>query len=79
MLKTPHLPPDKEADPGWRRARVTPSLAEVYKTVPITGATGGEKMGVFANPIWLKILAYVIALIIAGLNIWLLLQFFLGV
>jgi manganese transport protein len=36
-------------------------------------------MGEFVNPGWLKILAYVVASIIAGLNIWLLLQFFLGV
>jgi manganese transport protein len=33
-------------------------------------------MGEFANPVWLKALAYAVALVIAGLNIWLLLQFF---
>jgi manganese transport protein len=33
-------------------------------------------MGALVNPFWLKILAYAVALVIAGLNIWLLLQFF---
>jgi manganese transport protein len=34
------------------------------------------KMGEFANPVWLKALAYTVALVIAALNIWLLVQFF---
>ena len=37
-----------------------------------------EKMGEFANPLWLKLLAYAVAFIIAALNIWLLFQFFSG-
>jgi manganese transport protein len=36
------------------------------------------KMGEFVNPVWLKLLAYAVALIIGGLNIWLLFQFFTG-
>jgi manganese transport protein len=32
----------------------------------------------FVNPTWLKALAYMVALVIAGLNIWLLIQFFVG-
>ena len=36
------------------------------------------KMGEFANPVWLKALSYTVAFVIAGLNIWLLLQFFHG-
>ena len=36
------------------------------------------KMGEFVNPVWLKLLAYAVAIIIGGLNIWLLFQFFLG-
>jgi manganese transport protein len=36
------------------------------------------KMGEFVNPVWLKLLAYAVAVIIGGLNIWLLFQFFLG-
>jgi manganese transport protein len=35
-----------------------------------------EKMGEFTNPLWLKLLAYAVAFIIAALNIWLLFQFF---
>jgi manganese transport protein len=35
-------------------------------------------MGEFANPMWLKALAYLVALVIAGLNVWLLIQFFGG-
>jgi manganese transport protein len=33
-------------------------------------------MGEFVNPAWLKALAYFVAFVIAGLNIWLLFQFF---
>jgi manganese transport protein len=36
------------------------------------------KMGEFVNPAWLKLLAYAVAIIIGGLNIWLLFQFFSG-
>jgi manganese transport protein len=33
-----------------------------------------QKMGEFANPLWLKGLAYGVAFLIAGLNAWLLAQ-----
>jgi manganese transport protein len=36
------------------------------------------KMGEFVNRGWLKSLAYLVATVIAGLNIWLLIQFFTG-
>src|ERR671938_650652 len=42
----PAAPPEG----GWRRARVTPSLAEVYRTVPITGSTWWRKILAFAGP-----------------------------
>ncbi len=58
MLKSLVPPPDKEADPGWRRARVTPSLAEVYKSVPITGATWWRKILAFAGPGYLVAVGY---------------------
>src|SRR4029078_6507054 len=32
------------------------------------------KMGEFVNPTWLKLLAYLVATVIAGLNVWLLFQ-----
>jgi manganese transport protein len=34
------------------------------------------KMGAFANPLWLKIMAWGVGLLIAGLNVWLLVQTF---
>ncbi|HVF40654.1 MAG TPA: divalent metal cation transporter, partial [Gemmatimonadaceae bacterium] len=45
-------------DPGWRRARVTPSLAEVYRTVPVTGATWWRKILAFAGPGYLVAVGY---------------------
>jgi manganese transport protein len=33
-------------------------------------------MGEFANPTWLKVLAYLVAIVIASLNAWLLFQTF---
>ncbi len=48
------MPPDK----GWRRARVTPSLAEVYKTVPVTGKTWWRKLLAFAGPGYLVAVGY---------------------
>jgi manganese transport protein len=30
----------------------------------------------FANPLWLKVMAWTVALLIAGLNVWLLVQTF---
>jgi len=44
---------------------------------PLVSFTSDKlKMGEFVNPAWLKALAYVVAGIIVGLNIWLLIQFF---
>ncbi len=58
MLNSLIPPPDKEADQGWRRARVTPSLAEVYKSVPVTGATWWRKVLAFAGPGYLVAVGY---------------------
>jgi manganese transport protein len=38
------------AEPGWRRPRLTPSLAEAYRTIPVTGATWFRKLLAFAGP-----------------------------
>ncbi|HET7457309.1 MAG TPA: Nramp family divalent metal transporter [Gemmatimonadaceae bacterium] len=43
---------------GWRRARVTPSLAEAYRTVPVTGRTWWRKMLAFAGPGYLVAVGY---------------------
>src|SRR5215207_11371082 len=45
-------------DQGWRRARVTPSLAEVYRSVPITGRTWWRKLLAFAGPGYLVAVGY---------------------
>jgi manganese transport protein len=45
-------------EPGWRRARVTPSLAEVYRSVPVTGATWWRKLLAFAGPGYLVAVGY---------------------
>ena len=45
-------------DAGWRRARVTPSLQEVYRSVPVTGATWWRKILAFAGPGYLVAVGY---------------------
>ena len=50
-----------------------------FAVFPLVAFTSNKlKMGELVNPAWLKVLAYAVALVIAGLNIWLLLQFFRG-
>ncbi|MFI5257492.1 MAG: Nramp family divalent metal transporter [Gemmatimonadales bacterium] len=54
-------PPDdaaRPADSGWRRARVAPSLAEVYRSVPVAGATKWKKILAFAGPGYLVAVGY---------------------
>src|SRR5256885_1182661 len=46
------------AKPGWRRARVAPSLAEVYRTVPVTGRSWWRKALAFAGPGYLIAVGY---------------------
>jgi manganese transport protein len=52
--------PDVHLTPGlgWRRARVTPSLAEVYRTVPVTGRSSWRKILAFAGPGYLVAVGY---------------------
>ncbi|CAN5812455.1 Nramp family divalent metal transporter [soil metagenome] len=45
-------------EPGWRRARVAPSLAEVYRSVPIGGRSKWRKMMAFAGPGYLVAVGY---------------------
>ena len=45
-------------DAGWRHARVTPSLAEAYRTVPVTGRSWWRKMLAFAGPGYLVAVGY---------------------
>jgi manganese transport protein len=58
-------------------SQVVLSMQLSFAVFPLVMFTSDKvKMGEFANPVWLKALAYAVALVIAGLNIWLLLQFF---
>src|SRR5687767_14753326 len=45
-------------DPGWRHARVAPSLAEVYRSVPVAHLTWWRKMMAFAGPGYLVAVGY---------------------
>lgn len=45
-------------DPGWRRARLAPSLAEVHRSVDVNGATWFRKMLAFAGPGYLVAVGY---------------------
>src|SRR5690348_12795220 len=49
---------DHAADAGWRRSRVTPSLAEVYRSVPVIGHTWWRKVLAFAGPGYLVAVGY---------------------
>jgi manganese transport protein len=50
----PLAPPET----GWRRARVAPSLAEVYRSVPTGGTTKWRKILAFAGPGYLVAVGY---------------------
>ncbi len=51
-------PPSAKPDPGWRRARVAPSLQEVYRTIPVSGATRWRKFIAFLGPGYLVAVGY---------------------
>jgi manganese transport protein len=51
-------PPPHAPEPGWRRARIAPSLAEVYRSVPVTGRTWWRKLLAFAGPGYLVAVGY---------------------
>ena len=45
-------------EPGWRRARLAPSLAEVHRSVEVHGATWFRKLIAFAGPGYLVAVGY---------------------
>ena len=51
-------PTGGDAPDGWRRTRTAPSLAEVYKSVPITGTSRLRKLMAFAGPGYLVAVGY---------------------
>lgn len=60
-------------------SQVILSLQLSFAVIPLVMFTSKRRlMGEFVNPLWLKILAWTVAFVIAGLNIWLLLQTFLS-
>jgi len=56
-------------------SQVILSLQLSFAVFPLVKFTSDRlKMGEFVNPFWLKILAYTVAVSIAGFNVWLILQ-----
>jgi manganese transport protein len=59
----PEIPPRELPEPtpklgGWRHARLTPSLAEVYRSVPVSGTSTWRKALAFAGPGYLIAVGY---------------------
>ena len=50
--------PRAVAEPGWRRPRLAPSLAEVYRTVPVSTGAWWRKALAFAGPGYLVAVGY---------------------
>ena len=48
----------RAAEQGWRHPRLTPSLAEVYRSVPVRGTTWWRKALAFAGPGYLVAVGY---------------------
>jgi manganese transport protein len=60
-------------------SQVILSLQLSFAVFPLVRFTSDRlKMGEFVNPLWLKVLAYTVAVAIAGFNTWLLVQIFSG-
>ena len=60
-------------------SQVILSLQLSFAVIPLVMFTSNRRlMGDFVNPFWLKTLSWLVTLIIVGLNVWLLLQTFLG-
>ena len=60
-------------------SQVILSLQLSFAVFPLVRFTSDRlKMGEFVNPLWLKVLAYLVAFAIAGFNGWLLVQTFSG-
>ncbi|MBL0891398.1 MAG: Nramp family divalent metal transporter [Gemmatimonadaceae bacterium] len=55
---SPLTPVPPQPDPGWRRARLAPSLSEVHRSVEVHGATWFRKLLAFAGPGYLVAVGY---------------------
>ena len=61
-------------------SQVILSLQLPFAVFPLVIFTGEKaKMGPFASPAWVKALAWSVAFVIAGLNVWLLYQTVAGI
>jgi manganese transport protein len=61
-------------------SQVILSLQLPFAVFPLVMFTSEKaKMGPFASPPWVKVLAWFVAIVIAGLNVWLLYQTFTGI
>jgi manganese transport protein len=61
-------------------SQVILSLQLPFAVFPLVMFTSEKaKMGPFASPLWVKALAWFVAIVIAGLNVWLLYQTFTGI
>ncbi|MEH2196017.1 MAG: Nramp family divalent metal transporter [Nostoc sp.] len=60
-------------------SQVILSLQLPFAVIPLVMFTSNRRlMGEFVNPLWLKSLAWLVAIVIVSLNVWLLLQMILG-
>ncbi|MFN6536915.1 MAG: Nramp family divalent metal transporter [Nostoc sp. EkiNYC01] len=60
-------------------SQVILSLQLPFAVIPLVMFTSNPRfMGEFVNPLWLKFIAWLVAIVIVGLNAWLLLQSTLG-
>jgi manganese transport protein len=60
-------------------SQVILSLQLPFAVFPLVSFTSDRhKMGSFVAPRWIQVLAWTVAVIIAGLNVWLLFQTFFG-
>ncbi len=60
-------------------SQVVLSMQLSFAVFPLVMFTSDKlKMGEFVNPLWRKVLGYSVAVVIAGLNVWLLVQTFGG-
>ena len=60
-------------------SQVILSMQLSFAVFPLVAFTSNRRiMGQFANALWLKLLAWTVAIVIAGLNVWLLVEIFRG-
>jgi manganese transport protein len=70
---------DEGSGPLLILSQVVLSLQLPFAVFPLVAFTSDrQKMGEFASPLWVKLLAWSVALIIAALNVWLLYQIFVN-